>query len=893
MNILVIAHLFAFLVYSCLLLFLLLWKDGKSNQKTSCSFFISCFALWSFTYIFLYNPELTKDSAILLDNIASCGWISFASFFLWFALIFSEKKILLRNRLVYLLIFLPPLFFIYKKWTGVLISDYILKSFGWIGIWSKSVWTYLYFAYYLIFVLIAIGLIYNFGKKTKIVLRQKQAQIIFYTSLLSLLVSTFVEVFLPLSGIIQLPTLANVINLVLAGGIVFAILKYGFMTVTPIIAAQQIISTMADSLLLLDRDGNINCVNKALLDLSGYQEKELLGKSMELLLNKDEWQKILSFCQVHKKTYKNIELNLNKKNGEQIPVILSISPVIDDNLEIAGIVCICTEITELKKMREVLEKSQQEAISLFQNSPLPGIYQDENGIILNINKKFTELFGYTGEELIGKNINEGMIFPEDKKLEESIKLTQKALAGGDIKFETMRKKKDGTSIPVIITVSAVIRKGEKKAIVAFYNDISKEREYLEKITESEIKYRALFQNMPAAYYQTDQDGNIVMMNPAGIKLLGFQSLDEVLGKNLGCDFYYNPQDRITFLKILKESGGKVRDYEVVLKNKEGQTLIVSTNSQYYYHQSGEIAGVEGVFIDITERKKLEEALRKSQQEFASLFHSHPEALCYLDNDGTVLDINKRFTELFGYTLGEIKEKNINCGIIHPPEKIAEGGWLEKKAFAQGYLRFETIRKKKDGTLFPVSISGSPVLIEGEVRGIIGIYIDITERKELEEKLKKMAQIDSLTGCFNRRYGLELLKRQINFAKRTQSPLLIAFLDIDNFKNINDCYGHQEGDKVLEEASKLFKSTLREIDIILRMGGDEFLLVFPHTSYQEAPIIRRRLEKNLLSLNRNIKKGYQIQFSIGFAEWLSLKPKSVDEFIAIADQMMYLDKKKKS
>ncbi|HAJ32527.1 MAG TPA: hypothetical protein DCK79_04040 [Candidatus Atribacteria bacterium] len=135
---------------------------------------------------------------------------------------------------------------------------------------------------------------------------------------------------------------------------------------------------------------------------------------------------------------------------------------------------------------------------------------------------------------------------------------------------------------------------------------------------------------------------------------------------------------------------------------------------------------------VTERKEAEEALRKSQQEFVSLFNSSPEALVYLDEKGNILNINLRFTELFGYTLEEVKGRNINDGMIHPPNKIEEGKDLDKIALSKGYFNYETIRKKKDGTLFPVSISGSNVIIDGQLKGITGIYVDITERKKSEQ-----------------------------------------------------------------------------------------------------------------------------------------------------------------
>lgn len=181
---------------------------------------------------------------------------------------------------------------------------------------------------------------------------------------------------------------------------------------------------------------------------------------------------------------------------------------------------------------------------------------------------------------------------------------------------------------------------------------------------------------------------------------------------------------------------------------------------------------------------------------------------------------------------------------------------------------------------------------GKAIRFLGTHVDISERKEAEEKLEKLARIDSLTGCYNRRYGLELLDRQIKLSHRSKSPLLLAFLDIDNFKDLNDTFGHEEGDKVLEEVVKLLKSTLREIDIICRMGGDEFLLIFPESSLKEAPLIKGRLNKDLSKLNHSLKKPYKIELSVGLSCYDPDNPQPIDELIRVADQKMYEDKKNK-
>ena len=648
--------------------------------------------------------------------------------------------------------------------------------------------------------------------------------------------------------------------------------------VTPL-ALDMLFNNIPDAIIVLDAKNrviNTNPPGKSLLQSGAFQKTINDLKSTGSFITNDFLS--AQYSERELKIGKRLYINTNKA-------------IISTTSKHLGTLMVIRDITEHKQAEEALRRSQEEAVGLFQNSPLAGIYHDENGVILNVNSKFTELFGYTLDEVKGKNINEGMIFLENKTVIESKHLTQSAIEGKDIEYETIRKKKDGSMVPVIISVASVIRKGAGQAVVAFYQDITERKMLLEKLRDSEEKYRTLFENMPAVYYRVDKEGNILMLNPTGVKLLGFNSLEEVIGKNIAKKFYYIPEERKVFLEALKNNQGRLKDYEAVLKKKDGTPIVISTNSQYYYDKDGKLLGVEGNFIDITERKRSEEAVHRSQQEFASLFQSHSEALLYVDEEGTILDINKRFMELFGYTLKEIKGKNINCGIIHPSEKIVEGEELDKKVIFRGYVQFETIRKKKDGTLFPVSISGSPVVINGKSKGIIGTYIDITERKKMEEQLKKLARIDPLTGCYNRRYSLELLDRQLKLSQRHQSPFLLAFLDIDHLKHINDTFGHKEGDKVLVEVADLFHSTLREVDIICRMGGDEFLLVFPDSSLKDIPLFRDRINAKLSPLNTQKKKDYQIHLSIGFSEYLPEKPKSMDELIAIADKRMYEEKRK--
>ncbi|MBC7195154.1 MAG: GGDEF domain-containing protein, partial [Caldisericia bacterium] len=285
-------------------------------------------------------------------------------------------------------------------------------------------------------------------------------------------------------------------------------------------------------------------------------------------------------------------------------------------------------------------------------------------------------------------------------------------------------------------------------------------------------------------------------------------------------------------------------------------------------------------------KNIEDIIRYSEEAFRSLFYNNPEALVFLDKDGTVIDINQKFTELFGYTLEEIKGKDLNKGFIVPDELIEEGKKLDEIALKTGYINFESVRRKKDGTLIPVLISGSPVIINGEVKGIIGLYIDLTEKKKREEELKYLSTHDSLTGVYNKTFLEERFKLEKARYERYKKSFAILFLDLYEFKIINDAYGHSFGDKVLKEISKKLVETIRKCDFVTRIGGDEFLILL--TDIEN--------EKDIICiLNRiinNVFENFEIdgqKLNIGVNVGISIYPidgEELDELIKKSDIAMY-------
>jgi diguanylate cyclase (GGDEF)-like protein len=169
--------------------------------------------------------------------------------------------------------------------------------------------------------------------------------------------------------------------------------------------------------------------------------------------------------------------------------------------------------------------------------------------------------------------------------------------------------------------------------------------------------------------------------------------------------------------------------------------------------------------------------------------------------------------------------------------------------------------------------------------------EIEDRTRVEEKLKYLAAIDALTGCYNRGMGLSLLENEIRNIKRNNDVCSVCFLDVNKLKYVNDKFGHFEGDELLVLVCKFIKAGLKDKDILCRLGGDEFIIIFPGSREANSESTIKRVIEEIKLQNKNKLKPYDISFSYGIVEIEHDSNKDIDEIIQMADAKMYEDKER--
>jgi diguanylate cyclase (GGDEF)-like protein/PAS domain S-box-containing protein len=354
---------------------------------------------------------------------------------------------------------------------------------------------------------------------------------------------------------------------------------------------------------------------------------------------------------------------------------------------------------------------------------------------------------------------------------------------------------------------------------------------------SEAKFRGLFESIAEGVYQSTREGRLLSVNPAFVAMLGYSSAEEMYALASAEVLYWNPADRAEFTRRV-EAEGEIRDAEFLLRTRDGQQLVTLENARLICDAHGRIAGYEGTLVNITERKRAEQAIFAEKERAQVTLESIGDAVISTDAEGCIEYINPVAESLTAWSLAEARGQPIGAvlklvnELTREPIENSLSGALGRSE--SGAPADHAVLITRSGHEVAIQESAAPICDRGgRVIGAVVVFHDVTRERRLKRALSYQASHDALTGLINRREFDTRLHAALLSAQRGAGPHALLYIDLDQFKVVNDTCGHQAGDRLLRDVTGLLQTRVRASDVIARLGGDEFGELLENGSLEQA------------------------------------------------------------
>ncbi len=567
-------------------------------------------------------------------------------------------------------------------------------------------------------------------------------------------------------------------------------------------------------------DGRYLSANPSLAKMYGYESAEAMiadtSDLKEQYVNPEDRDKLKAIIEENGYA-EGFEVQMIRKDGSKIWVSMTARAVRDESGKIVCYEGTSEDITTRKEMGQLLKNERETFYGILQKAPYGAALIDRDGRYLFINPEFTSITGYELEDIPTGKEWYAKAFPDERDRSHAIETWKKDrkdinARGLNKTFNVVCKNKSTKEIEFR---PAILDDGR---LITMLVDITDRKRTEEALRDSENYLKTIFNYMQMGMVIVDQeDHTIVDVNPTASNMIGADIMSIV-----GSEWhnYICPVERSN--RPIADLGKPIDNAESYLKKADGKmmpiikTVIpITVKGRRYLLES---------FIDITERKRSEEVIQESEKKYRALFEGSRDAIYIAATDGQLIDANQAFLDLFGYSREEILLSNA---------KQVYASVEDRKIFKQaiqerGFIRdFEMQLLKRDGTIMDCLLSVTTKRGEGgKIVEYNGIVRDITAYKKAQQMIHHMAYHDPLTGLPNRALFNDRLNIAIARSQRNGKKIAVMMLDVDKFKNINDKYGHETGDKLLKSVADRIGGVLRKSDTIARMGGDEFLIIVP-------------------------------------------------------------------
>ena len=411
-------------------------------------------------------------------------------------------------------------------------------------------------------------------------------------------------------------------------------------------------------------------------------------------------------------------------------------------------------------------------------------------------------------------------------------------------------------------------------------------EIAEELRKSEQRWKFALESGGEGVWDWDLPSGRVMFSNFSKEMLGY---DENVIDLQEWETRIHPDDKQRMLQEVEAHvAGLTPTFhsEFRCRAKDGSwRWVLSRGMMVRRNADGNPVRMVGTHTDITERKRSEEAVQLA----ALVYENSNEAMMVMDAEGTIMNVNPAFSEMTGYLPAEVIGKHANF-LSSGQHDHAFHDELWEIIRTTSRWQGELWSRRKNGGIYAEWLSVSTIFNEdGMPHRRVGLFSDITKKKELEELVWKEANFDLLTGLPNRRMFLNKLEEEIKKARRAGAPLTLMFIDLDRFKEVNDSLGHDMGDILLKEAANRIQNCVRDTDMVARMGGDEFTVVLSGQSEQNniARVYNGILHKLAQPFFLKNEAAY-VSASIGITIFPG-DADTIEELLKNADQAMYAAK----
>jgi len=367
---------------------------------------------------------------------------------------------------------------------------------------------------------------------------------------------------------------------------------------------RSLVQNAPDVIMLIDRSGSINYVNR---NIDGILKEDAVGKNINDFLPSEFKKRFKEIFMdvINEGAVKSLEVNFRPAKEPNLWYETIMAPL-ENGGEITGVISFARNVTKRREAEQEVFLLAHAIKSISEGV----VITDLGDRILFVNNAFLKTYGYTKEQVVGKSID--IIRSDNNSPDLLEKIKQETLNGG-WNGELNNKRKDGSEFPILLSTSIIAAENsEPAALIGVSKDISEQKKAERALRESEEKYRTLFEDSKDVVFISTPEGRFLDINQAGVELFGYSSKEELLKVNIADDLYCNPEDREQYKAVLAKHGF-ARDFESVIRHKDGRELIVLETARAEYDEEGKITKHHGFLRDITEKKHLENQLRQAQK----------------------------------------------------------------------------------------------------------------------------------------------------------------------------------------------------------------------------------------------------------------------------------------